>query len=231
MPERTDNYRYQGLRRQLVEQLRRRGIKDERVLRIMETLPRHLFVDPGFEEWAYDDKPFPIDCDQTISQPYTVAFQTAALDVLPRQRVLEVGTGSGYQAAVLALIGARVFTVERHEPLYRKARMLLRRLRLGNVRCFHRDGYKGLPEFAPFDRILVTAGATEVPPALLDQLAIGGILVIPVGETVQNMLRIHRVSEGEYREENLGDFRFVPFVPGLDREENKRGEGENSAGQ
>lgn len=212
----TDSYRHRGLRRQLVERLREQGIRDERVLQIIGTLPRHLFLEPAFEKWAYEDKPFPIDCDQTISQPYTVAFQTESLNVLPRQKVLEIGTGSGYQAAVLALLGARVFTVERHEALYRKARALLRRLKPGNVRCFHRDGYKGLPEFAPFDRILATAGAVDVPPALCEQLAIGGILLIPVGEEVQHMLRITRESETEFKQEDLGNFRFVPFVKGLD---------------
>ncbi len=211
-----DSYRLKGMRRQLVDRLRKQGIEDERILRVMESLPRHFFVESGFEEWAYEDKPFPIECEQTISQPYTVAFQTEALQVLARHKILEIGTGSGYQAAVLAMLGARVFTVERHRALYHKANLLLRRLRLGNIRCFHRDGFDGLPEHAPFDRILVTAGAETVPDALLDQLKINGLLVIPVGKPHQKMLRIRRLSETEYEEEDLGNFRFVPFLRGLE---------------
>ena len=198
----------------MVQKLREKGITDERILAAMEQLPRHFFLDKAFEEWAYHDKPFPIACEQTISQPYTVAFQTEILEIKKRQRVLEVGTGSGYQAAVLALIGARVFTIERHRPLFEKARQMLQQLGLGQVRCYHRDGYKGLPEFAPFDRILVTAGAPEVPQALKDQLKIGGLLVIPVGENGQRMIRITRISEDEWREEDFGRFRFVPLLGG-----------------
>lgn len=203
------------MRKQLVEQLRERGITDERVLDAIATLPRHYFLEPAFEDWAYEDKPFPIGCEQTISQPFTVAIQTSLLEVEARHKVLEVGTGSGYQAAILALLGARVFTLERHQKLYQKARALLRELKLGNVRCFHRDGYKGLAEFAPFDRILVTAGATEVPETLRRQMAIGGKLVIPVGEDTQRMLRLTRKAEEEWQEEDFGNFRFVPFVKGL----------------
>lgn len=198
----------------MVQELREKGIADERILAAMEQLPRHFFLDKAFEEWAYHDKPFPIGCEQTISQPYTVAFQTEILEVHKRQRVLEVGTGSGYQAAVLALLGARVFTIERHRPLFEKARKMLQQLGLGQVRCYHRDGYKGLPEFAPFDRILVTAGAPEVPQALKEQLKIGGLLVIPVGENGQRMIRITRISEDEWREEDFGRFRFVPLLGG-----------------
>lgn len=211
-----DSYRLKGLRRQLVHRLREQGISDERLLRVMESLPRHFFVDPGFEEWAYEDKPFPIEREQTISQPYTVAFQTEALQLLARQKVLEVGTGSGYQAAILGMLGARVYTVERHRALYHRANVLLRRLRAGNIRCFYRDGHQGLSEHAPFDRILVTAGAETVPEALLEQLQIKGFLVIPVGKKQQRMLRIHRRSESDYEEEDLGKFRFVPFLKGLE---------------
>lgn len=210
-----DTYRHQGMRRKLVTALRERGIHDERVLEAIGALPRHFFLDAAFEEWAYEDKPFPIGCEQTISQPYTVAFQTALLDVRPRMKVLEIGTGSGYQAAVLALLKARVFTVERHKPLHQRARAMLDALKPGNVRCYHRDGYLGLPEFAPFDRILVTAGAIEAPPALLQQLAVGGVMVIPVGEDVQHMRRIVKVGEADFREEDKGQFRFVPFVKGI----------------
>lgn len=182
----------------------------------MECLPRHYFLDDAFTEWAYTDKPFQIGKGQTISQPYTVAYQTELLQVEKRDKVLEIGTGSGYQAAILGLLGARVFTVERHEQLYQKARKLLARLPVGNIRCFHRDGFNGLPEFAPFSRIIVTAGADMVPQALLDQLDIGGLLVIPVGTKVQTMYRITRKSEDQYEREAFHTFRFVPFLKGLD---------------
>ncbi|MCB0569737.1 MAG: protein-L-isoaspartate(D-aspartate) O-methyltransferase [Phaeodactylibacter sp.] len=207
------------MRRQLIGLLRKKGITDEKVLEAMETLPRHFFLDKAFEERAYEDKPFPIGNEQTISQPYTVAYQTALLRVQKRDKVLEVGTGSGYQAAVLALLGARVYTVERQEALYLRAKKLLKGLGLGNVRCYLRDGSKGLPEFAPFDRIIVTAGAKEVPEALLEQLATGGMLVIPVGDPVQRMHCITRVSDTEYQDEKLAAFRFVPFLKGLEKED------------
>ncbi len=203
------------MRRRLIAALRERGGLDEQVLNAMAQLPRHYFLDQAFEEHAYDDKAFPIGQEQTISQPYTVAYQTTLLQVQKRSKVLEVGTGSGYQAAVLALLGARVYTVERQEALYLRARDLLERLQVGNIRCFLRDGYKGLQEYAPFDRIMVTAGATQVPDALLQQLAINGRLVIPVGETVQRMYRITRLSEADYHEEAFDNFRFVPFLEGI----------------
>lgn len=203
------------MRRKLVDSLRAKGILDEQVLAAIGTLPRHFFLEAAFEDWAYEDKPFPIGCEQTISQPYTVAYQTELLELQPRLKVLEVGTGSGYQAAILGLLKARVFTVERHKPLYEKARKLLAELPIGNVRCYHRDGYLGLPEFAPFDRILATAGAHEVPPALLQQLAIGGILVIPVGTDKQRMQRITKTADASFQYEDLGDFRFVPFLKGM----------------
>ena len=210
-----DTYRHQGMRRKLVDSLRAKGILDEQVLAAIGTLPRHFFLEAAFEDWAYEDKPFPIGCEQTISQPYTVAYQTELLRLKPRLKVLEVGTGSGYQAAILGLLKARVFTVERHKPLYEKARKLLADLPIGNVRCYHRDGYLGLAEFAPFDRILATAGAHEVPPALLQQLAIGGILVIPVGTDKQRMQRITKTADASFQYEDLGDFRFVPFLKGM----------------
>ena len=165
---------------------------------------------------AYQDKALPIECEQTISQPYTVAFQTELLEVKKRERILEIGTGSGYQAAILGTMGARVFTVERQEGLFHKARLLLKDMGFNNVRCYFRDGSKGLPEFAPYDKILVTAGATEVPKALLEQLKIDGMLVIPVGRRLQKMKRFIRKSETDYIEEDWGDFRFVPFVEGTE---------------
>ncbi len=215
----TDSYRHKGLRKRLVDQLRQKGIRDEAVLTAIGAVPRHFFLDKAFEEHAYEDKPFPIGNQQTISQPYTVAYQTALLEVKKRDRVLEIGTGSGYQAAILGAMGARVFTVERQEALYLKSRELLEKLGFANIRCFFRDGTKGLAEFAPYDKIIVTAGAPVVPQALKDQLATGGILVIPVGEDVQYMYRITRVSDTEYREEMLDAFRFVPFLEGVKKKQ------------
>ncbi|MBP7272598.1 MAG: protein-L-isoaspartate(D-aspartate) O-methyltransferase [Saprospiraceae bacterium] len=212
----NDTYRHKGLRKQLIDALRKRGVNDEAILTAMGTLPRHFFLDNAFEEWAYQDKAFPIANEQTISQPYTVAFQTALLQIQKREKVLEIGTGSGYQAAILAMLGARVFTVERQELLYQQAKELLSELGFGGVRCYLRDGTKGLPEFAPFDKILVTAGAQEIPVALKNQLKVGGMLVIPYGDAhTQIMYRITKLSEGKFKEEQLGDFRFVPLLEGL----------------
>ena len=205
------------MRRKLVDSIRRRGISDEPILSAMEALPRHFFLEKAFEEKAYEDTAFPIGCDQTISQPYTVAYQTALLEVQKREKVLEIGTGSGYQAAILALLGARVFSIERQEILYLRAKELLSKLGLRNVRCYFRDGSRGLPEFAPFDKILVTAAADDIPQPLLDQLAIGGMLVIPVGSDVQRMERITRIGESEYKTERFDHFRFVPFLKGIEK--------------
>ena len=206
------------MRRKLVEKLAEKGIKNEAVLAAIASIPRHFFMEKAFVEWAYEDKAFPIGKEQTISQPYTVAFQTSLLDVQKREKILEVGTGSGYQAAVLASLGARVYTIERQEELYKKSTQLLAQMGFGNIRCFFRDGYKGLAEFAPFDKILVTAGAKEIPEKLLNQLSIGGILVVPIGEgKVQKMYRFQRTSETKFKRETFGDFRFVPFLKGLNK--------------
>ncbi len=213
-----DTYRHKGLRKKLVETIRAKGIKDEKVLSAINSLPRHFFMEKAFEEWAYVDKAFPIASNQTISQPYTVAFQTELLQIKKRDKVLEVGTGSGYQAAILALLGARVYTIERQEELFHKTNELLSRLEVGNIRTFFRDGYKGLPEFAPFDKMIVTAGAKEIPEALKNQLKIGGVLVIPVGDdNVQKMYRITRISEKEFKKEEFAAFRFVPFLKGTNK--------------
>jgi len=212
-----DSYRHKGMRRRLIDTLRRKGITDERVLAAMGIIPRHFFLDKAFEEHAYEDKAFPIGNEQTISQPYTVAFQSQLLDVKKREKILEIGTGSGYQATILGSLGARVYTVERQEALYLKTKELLKIFQMRNIRCYLRDGTKGLPEFAPFDKIIVTAGAAEVPEALRLQMKIGGILVIPVGEKEQIMYRIRRVSEHEWVEEGRGDFRFVPFLGGINK--------------
>ncbi len=208
-----DTYRHRGLRRKLVEELRKKGISDERVLDAVGRLPRHFFLDPAFDEWAYRDKPFPIGNDQTISQPFTVAYMTQLLQVEKSMKVLEIGTGSGYQAALLSIMGARVYTIERQEFLFHKAKKLLDQLRI-RVRCFYRDGFNGLPEFSPFDRILVTAGSPQVPDKLLQQLDIPGIMVIPIGQKVQRMQRILRKGEQEWSKEVFGEFRFVPFLQG-----------------
>ncbi|MBL7798925.1 MAG: protein-L-isoaspartate(D-aspartate) O-methyltransferase [Saprospiraceae bacterium] len=213
----TDTYRHKGLRKRLVDALRRRGITDEAVLAAINAVPRHFFLDKAFEEHAYEDKPFPIGNEQTISQPYTVAYMTALLEVKRGDRILEIGTGSGYQAAILAAMGARVFTVERQEALYLHTKELLAQLGMTGVRSFFKDGTKGLPDYAPYNGIIVTAGAPVVPDALREQLAVGGLLVIPVGEDVQYMYRIERISQTEYREQMLDAFRFVPFLEGVQR--------------
>ena len=215
----TDTYRHKGLRKRLVDTLRQRGIRDEAVLAAIAAVPRHFFLDRAFEEHAYEDKPFPIGHDQTISQPFTVAYQSALLDIHPREKVLEIGTGSGYQAAILAVLGARVYTIERQEGLYFQAKSLLERMGFSTIKCFFGDGTKGLPQFAPYNKIIVTAGAPVVPESLRQQLAWpGGILVIPVGEEVQMMYKITRLSETEYREEELDSFRFVPFLKGTQKQ-------------
>jgi len=205
------------MRMKLVETLRKKGIRDEAILSAIGSIPRHLFLDKVFEESAYDDRAFPIAEGQTISQPYTVAYQSMLLDVKRRDTVLEVGTGSGYQACVLAELGARVFTVERHEPLYIGAKKMFDRLGYPRIRAYLRDGYKGLREFAPFDKILVTAAAPWIPDALLDQLKPGGVLIIPVGEKSQVMTRIKHVGDKKFVKEELEIFRFVPFVKGISK--------------
>ena len=210
-----DNYRHKGLRRQLIEILREKGITDERVLESIGTVPRHLFLDKAFEEQAYKDKALPILVSQTISQPYTVAFQTQLLDVQKTDKVLEIGTGSGYQAAVLSHLCKKIYTIERHKALYEHTDALLPQLGYTSIRTLHGDGYKGSPRFAPFQKILVTAGATEVPEALLQQLVTGGYLVIPLGASeTKTMLRIIKTGDDTYEEESFGHFKFVPFLKG-----------------
>ncbi len=210
-----DSYRHKGLRKKLVESISDRGITDERVLSAIAHIPRHFFLDKAFEEIAYEDRAFPIGNEQTISQPYTVAYQTVLLDVQKREKVLEIGTGSGYQAAVLSYLGARVYTIERQEDLYKKASHFLPQIGFEGIRFYYRDGYKGLPEFAPFDKVLVTAGAKEIPQELVRQLKIGGVMVIPVGKgDVQTMYRFVKQDDNTLIEESFDDFRFVPFLNG-----------------
>lgn len=213
-----DSFQQRGQRKALIEKLRARNEFSQKVLDVMGSVPRHAFFQSGFATWAYRDEAFPIECEQTISQPSTVAWQSSALDLLPRQKVLEIGTGSGYQAAILSLMGGRVFTVERQKTLYLKAKLTLKKLRLDRgIRFFLRDGHRGVPEMAPFDRILVTAGAASIPRVLLDQLTVGGIMIIPVGAEGedQRLLKITKLTATEHREEELGYCRFVPFLEGL----------------
>ena len=210
-----DEYLYRGMRRKMIARLRRQGITDERVLRAMEAVPRHLFLrNSSFYHHAYSEGAFPIGEAQTLSRPYTVAFQSAALDVGPGLKVLEIGTGSGYQASILAALGAEVHSVERFLSLAKTARKRLAAMKFTGIHIYHGDGYAGLPDLAPFDRIIVTAGAPQVPQALLEQLTTGGQLLIPVGDKVQRMLSIRRRGAKTYSRRELGTFKFVPFLPG-----------------
>ena len=206
-----DTFRHKGLREQLCEDMRAKGITDEAVLQALKTVPRHFFVDPSLDSLAYEDRALPIACGQTISHPHTVAFQTQLLGVKRNDKILEIGTGSGYQACVLAAMGARVLTIERHNELYQKAQQPIKRLKYF-VRTFLGDGYKGLSTAAPFDKILITCGAPMIPPDLLAQLKIGGIMVIPVGNEEYEMRRITKISDSEIKEESFGNFSFVPML-------------------
>lgn len=207
-----DNFRTKGMRKKLIELLREKGISDENVLQVMMEIPRHYFFDSSFLEFAYDNKAFPIGAGQTISHPYTVAFQTSLLNVQKGDRILEIGTGSGYQAAVLVKMGAKLFTVERQKSLYDKVKLQLPQWGY-RPKFFYGDGYKGLPAFSPFDKIIVTCGAPMIPDALVEQLKVGGIMVIPVGgESAQEMMYINKISETEIKTEMLGSFAFVPML-------------------
>jgi len=209
-----DNYRHKGLRKQLVDQLRTKGITDEAVLAAIGEVPRHIFLDSSFVELAYQDMAFPIGSGQTISQPSTVAFQTQILNLEKGMKVLEIGTGSGYQACVLAAMGAKVFSIERQRNLYFKTKETIEQLPF-RVKTFLGDGFAGLPTYAPFDRIIITAGAPSIPDALLQQMKTGGIMVIPMDNTEgegQTMLRITKLEDGSLKKESFGDFKFVPML-------------------
>jgi protein-L-isoaspartate(D-aspartate) O-methyltransferase len=211
----VDHYRHRGLRNKLVEEVRKKGITDERVLVALGKVPRHFFLDSAFDNIAYDDKAFPIGEGQTISQPYTVAYQTQLLSLKPYDKVLEIGTGSGYQASVLASLGANVYTIERQKKLFDSNKEFSYLRSFPNIKFFYGDGFEGLPTFAPFDKVLVTAAAPAVPDKLLQQLKPGGMMVIPVDEgSLQRMLRITKQEDGSFREERFELFSFVPMLGG-----------------
>ncbi len=213
--ERDDDYRHKGLRKQLVTTLREKGIYDEQVLAAIGAIPRHFFLDPAFERVAYEDRAFPIVAQQTISQPYTVAYQSQLLEIKKFDKVLEIGTGSAYQACVLAELGAMVYTIERQKALYDFISRFFFLKKYPNVKRFYGDGYEGLPSYAPFDKIIITAAAPFIPPKLVEQLKPGGIMVVPVGnEEGQKMMRITKDRQGNVQEEELGDFSFVPMLTG-----------------
>lgn len=211
-----DTYRHKGLRKKLVDGLREKGINDEAVLKAIEAIPRHYFLDTAFDHFAYEDRPFAIGEGQTISQPYTVAYQSSLLKVKPNEKILEVGTGSMYQAIVLAELGAQVFTIERQKKLYDDQKKFSFRLKYPQVKTFLGDGYEGLPTYAPFDKIIVTAGAPYIPTALIQQLKVGGWMVIPVGEgETQQMMKITKIDEENVEEEAFDMFSFVPMLKGV----------------
>lgn len=207
-----DTSKHQGLRNQLVNILKKKGITNERVLAAIKIIPRHLFIDSSFADHAYQDKAFPIAAEQTISQPYTVAFQSQTLSVNPGDNVLEIGTGSGYQTAVLIELGAVVYSIERQLELFKKTSLFLPKLGYKPKKFIFGDGYKGFKEKAPFDKIIVTAGAPFVPKPLLSQLKVGGMLLIPVGEKKQIMTMFYRKTSKEFEKRELGDFAFVPML-------------------
>ena len=207
-----DTYRQEGKRQQLVRTVRKKGITDEKVLAAIGKIPRHLFMDSSFEDHAYQDKAFPIAADQTISQPYTVAFQSQLLEIKKGDKVLEIGTGSGYQTAVLCELGAKVYSIERQRELYKKTKSFLTKIGYRPKYLSFGDGYKGIPEYAPYEKIIVTAGAPEVPKDLLSQLKVGGRLVIPVGTETQTMTLFIRKSAKEFDKTEFGAFRFVPLL-------------------
>ena len=208
----NDSFIHMGMRKKLVDTLKRKGIMDEAVLEAVNTVPRHLFMDSGFVDHAYVDKAFPIAADQTISQPYTVARQTELLQVKKGDKVLEIGTGSGYQTAILIELGALVYSIERQNELFKKTKLFLPKIGYRPKKLIFGDGYKGYKEAAPYDGIIVTAGAPFVPRELLSQLAIGGRLVIPVGESVQIMTVYTRTEENKFEKKEHGEYRFVPLL-------------------
>ncbi|MEM0994385.1 MAG: protein-L-isoaspartate(D-aspartate) O-methyltransferase [Bacteroidota bacterium] len=211
-----DSYYHKGLRKKLVASLKAKGIQDEKVLAAINSIPRHFFLDNAFAELAYEDQALPIGSEQTISQPYTVAFQTELLEINKGEKVLEIGTGSGYQACILSALGAEVHSLERQENLYLKTSAFLHQMGMTQIRTYLGDGHEGLLRKAPFNKILVTAAADKMPETLKEQLTIGGVLVVPIGEKTQAMYRIVRLSETEFYAQVYGQFQFVPFQKGIE---------------
>ncbi len=210
-----DTYRHQGLRKKLVQGIQKKGITDERVLDAILEVPRHFFLDSAFDEKAYEDRAFPIAEGQTISQPYTVAYQSQLLNVKPFMKVLEIGTGSAYQAVVLAEMGAQVYSIERQKKLFDSNKKFDFLKKYPSIKLFYGDGYEGLPTYAPFDRILITAAAPEIPPKLVEQLKPGGMMVLPFGSgDVQQMMRVTKLESGALKEEVFDHFSFVPMIEG-----------------
>jgi protein-L-isoaspartate(D-aspartate) O-methyltransferase len=210
-----DTYRHKGLRKKLIDTLREKGINDEAVLTAINNIPRHFFLDSAFDEIAYEDRAFPISEGQTISQPYTVAYQTQLLQVKPFDKILEIGTGSMYQATVLAEMGAKVFTIERQKVLFEKTRQYVFKNKYPQLKFFYGDGFEGLPTYAAFDKVIITAAAPVVPPKLIEQMKAGGRMIIPVDEGAQQrMLRITKNADGSTSEEAFENFSFVPMLTG-----------------
>ena len=210
-----DTYRHKGLRKKLTEGIRKKGITDERILDAINKIPRHFFLDSAFDDVAYEDRAFPIGEGQTISQPYTVAYQTLLLQVKAFEKILEIGTGSVYQACVLAELGAQVYTIERQKKLFDTNKEFPFLKKYPNIKFFYGDGYDGLPTYAPFDKILITAAAPEIPPKLLEQLKVGGQMVLPLGSgEVQQMKRVTKLERGAIKEEVFDNFSFVPMIEG-----------------
>jgi protein-L-isoaspartate(D-aspartate) O-methyltransferase len=210
-----DSYRHKGMRKKLMDILREKGISDERVLTAMNNIPRHYFLDTALDNIAYEDRAFPIGEGQTISQPYTVAYQSQLLQVKPTDKILEIGTGSIYQATVLAEMGAKVFTIERQKNLFDKSKVYVFKSKYPHLKFFYGDGFEGLPTYAPFDKVIVTAAAPFIPPKLIQQMKVGGLMIIPVDEgDQQRMLRLTKNEDGSYSEEVFENFSFVPMLKG-----------------
>ena len=210
-----DTYRHKGLRNKLVETVRSKGITDENVLAAIGKIPRHFFLDSAFDDVAYEDRAFPIGEGQTISQPYTVAYQSQLLEIKKFEKVLEIGTGSAYQACVLAEMGAMVYTIERQKKLFDANKNFAQLKKYPSIKFFYGDGYEGLPTYAPFDKVIITAAAPEIPQKLIQQLKPGGMMVIPLGAgELQRMMRITRMPNGALKEEVFDHFSFVPMVEG-----------------
>lgn len=210
-----DTYRHKGLRKKLVDTVRSKGITDENVLEAINRIPRHFFLDSAFDDVAYEDRAFPIGEGQTISQPYTVAYQTQLLEIKKFEKILEIGTGSAYQACVLAEMGAQVYTIERQKKLFDNNKQFQQLKKYPTIKFFYGDGYEGLPTYGPFDKVIITAAAPDIPEKLIDQLKPGGMMVIPVGAgDLQRMMRITKLPNGAMKEEVFDHFSFVPMIEG-----------------